>query len=183
MKARVDQIMTLASSLHVDEHVQKYEYYVREEYDGDVEVKKRHSEDYQQNWNKTTRANMSRDDLIENIEAEEYRLTQKINHIKAELGGADPEALPALQKAELKQLQEFLDILADKKEQILAGKTIQTRPVGDTKDAMNVEHQLKQAMQDLRTANNRLRQKGIQLRDELGRLRAQQQMLNRAKEG
>ncbi|MGA0333703.1 MAG: hypothetical protein ACO3N7_00755 [Kiritimatiellia bacterium] len=182
MQARINQVMTLAGSLHANQEVAKYEYYLKDSYDNNgVKVKKRVSDAYKSNQKQSTRANMTREELIKDIEAEEFRLTQRANFLKAEQarGGG---ALPPQQAEELEQLQAFQEILKEKKLEIFDGKTVATQPVGDTRHAMELERQLEKAVQELRMANNALRQKGIALRQEMERLRAQQRVVE-AKQG
>jgi hypothetical protein len=178
VKARVDQIMVLAGSLHGNQDVQKYEYYLKEGYGSDdLKVKKRKSDEYKQNKKQNSRASMTREELIQDIEKEEFRLTQKVNHIKAENQRAGGGALPPQLAADLDQTLSFLEILKEKKQEILKGKNIETEPVGDAREAMMLEKQLQGAVSQLRTANNLLRQKGQVLRVEWDRLQAQKRLL------
>jgi len=179
LKTRVDQIMTLSSSLYESRDVQKYEYYVKDKYDGDgLELKRKRSKEYKQNKTQTSRASMQRGDLIKNIEEEQRRIDQKINHINAEVKRAGLAEPPPEQAEHLKQLQSFKEILAEKKQEILmGGKTVHTSPVGDTRQAMELERQLELAVQQLRVANNELRQKGQQLQQEFQRMKSQDAIL------
>ncbi len=181
LKARVDQVMTLSSSLYESREVQKYEYYVKDSYNGDgLDLKRKRSDEYKLNQKQTTRASMQREDLIRNIEEEQKRVDQKISHLKSEVQRAGLSEPPPEQAAHLEQLESFKEILAEKKKEVLmGGKTVATSPVGDTRQAMELERQLEQAVQELRVANNELRQKGNLLKQHFDRMKAQDAVLEK----
>ena len=177
MKGRVDQIMELAHSLHQSKDVKKYDYVVRQKYNDDLKVRKERSEEYKRNRSQTINANQDRESLIKGIEDAEYRLTQEINHIKAEqkrTGGGD---LPPAQAQKLADNEELLSVLKEKKREIYKGKTVETSSVNSTAAAMELERKVNEAVQELRYTNAELRQKGQELKQAFMRLDAQQAAL------
>ncbi|GEM_PF-1299558 len=181
VKSRLDQIMLMASSLHQHKDVRKYTYKFSNDYYGrnDVRVRRRRSDEWKQNRQQTINAEMERKSLIEAIEKAEHRINNEIGHLRAEGQRAGLTQLPPDQEARIKQQQELLDILKEKKKEILSGKQTPTQSVGSRQRAMEIERQLTQAVESLRVTNNRLRQLGIRLGHELTRLDAQQQVLAR----
>ncbi len=181
LKLRIDQVMTMAGSLHQHKDVRKYTYTFDTDYYGsnDVRVRRRKSDEWKSNRQQTINAEMQRGDLIEQIEAAEKRITNEINHIKAEMVRANLQELPPAQAKQVEEKEELLNILKSKKMEVLEGKGVATESVGSRQRAMEIERQLNNAVQDLRVTNNQLRQLGIRLGQELQRLDAQQQVLAR----
>jgi hypothetical protein len=177
ISTRVDQVMEMANSLYQSKDVKKYDYVVRHDYDDNLKVRKKKSDEWKEDRKQSINSNQDREKLIQEIEAAQNRLQQEINHIKAEQQSAGGGPLPPAVAQQLADKEELVATLAEKKKEVFEGKTVATQAVGTTKGAMELERQVSMAMDDLRMANNELRQKGQELQQALLRLDAQQAKL------
>ena len=177
IEGRVDLLMDLANSMHRHRDVKKYRYYYEEDWDDDIEVKRKVTDEYKDNRMKSTGSRLTRDELTESIEKEEHRLKQRNNHLEAEMKRA-PNLDHTAAKAEVADNQEFLDVLAEKKRELLTGsKATEGKGIGDMSDAMELERQIGNEIREMRGAANQLRILGQRLKGEINRLNAQQAAL------
>lgn len=178
IKTRVDQVMLMANSLYESKDVKKYDYVVKEKFNDNYKVKKRTSDEWKKNRQQTINADLDRKHLLEDIEKAEHRLTQQINHIKAEQKSLGGRPLTEAQAKVLADKEELLAIVQEKKVEVIeGGKKVKKTAVDSTKDAMELEDKVDIALNYLRMANDELRQKGMELKHGLALLDAQQRAL------
>lgn len=180
LKERMEMVMELSASLYEHQDVAKYETYVRgTDRDGDLKIDRKVSDEYTQNRKSASNSNQAKKEILKNMEDVKFKVTQQVNHMKAEQHRAMGTVLATQYEDEIARKSEMLTLIYEKIEEVKSssGSGAETESIGTLSDAMQLEKDVQSAVEELRAANGALRQKGLELEQAMSLLNHQRDVL------
>lgn len=179
LKERLDLIMDLSASLYQHKDVKRYNQQIRGD-GNDVWVSNKVNKEYDLNIKNTTNTKQTKDDILKQMNALKFRLTQKVGYMEAEDKRAIGTPLATRYQDEIASKKKMIALLDEKMDEVKNGPEKPTESIGTLADAMQLENEVNTAMQKLRTENDELRQKGLELERAMSRLNDQREVLAKA---
>lgn len=176
---RVTAIMSVANSLHKHQDLDKYENYMKSSYDDQVKVKRRVSKDYKRDLKQEQNAEQARREFFENMDRVKFNVKNQIGFMEAEQARAAGTPLANQYEEEIARKKEMLKLLDEHLREVKENNQTYTESVGSLNDAIRLEKDVYEAIQNLKQANARLRVKGMALRQQIDLLNAQKVTLQR----
>ncbi|MDF3128837.1 hypothetical protein P0Y35_06490 [Kiritimatiellaeota bacterium B1221] len=179
MNERVVAIMKMADSLHQHQSVPKYENYVKSSYNDEVKVKRRVSQEYKRDNKQQQNADQTRKELFENLDRVKFNLNNEIGYMEAEQKRAAGTELATQYEDEIAYKKEMLSLLEEHIVDLKTGSGTPTESVGSLNDAMQLEKDVAEAINQYKMSTNKLRQQGMILKQQIDLLNAQKVTLER----